>query len=87
MKLEIEVENIKCGGCLNSINKSIQEINSDYQVSVKGNDCLIIESNHDINKEAIVNKLHQLGYPVKGENNVLLQAKSYVSCAVGKITS
>jgi hypothetical protein len=40
-----------------------------------------------INREEVIDKLNFLGYPEKGNNSLLSQAKSYVSCAVGKMSS
>ena len=37
-----------------------------------------------INREEVIQKLNFLGYPEKGKNSLL---KSYVSCAVGKMSS
>ena len=39
-----------------------------------------------VKKEAILKKLTSLGYPERGQNTILNQAKSYVSCAVGKMS-
>jgi copper chaperone CopZ len=39
-----------------------------------------------VKKEAIIKKLTSLGYPEKGQNTIFNQAKSYVSCAVGKMS-
>ena len=33
----------------------------------------------------VIDSLNSMGYPQKGENSVFKQAKSYVSCAIGKI--
>lgn len=37
--------------------------------------------------ETVISTLSSLGYPIKGETNPLTKkAKSFVSCAVGKMT-
>lgn len=38
-----------------------------------------------IEREEMVNKLALMGYPEKGNNNLLSRAKSYISCAVGNL--
>lgn len=37
-----------------------------------------------VEKEVLLAKLSSLGYPQKGNNNLLNKAKSFVSCAVGR---
>ena len=37
-------------------------------------------------RETIVAKLNELGYPEKGDNTLLRQAKSYVNCAIGRMS-
>lgn len=83
----IQIENLKCGGCANTIKKGLLkldgitdvEINidtSEVQISTEDNELII----------AVKEKLSSLGYPEVGESNtVLKKAKSYVSCAVGRI--
>ena len=34
----------------------------------------------------VIDSLNSMGYPQKGENSVFKQAKSYVSCAIGKMS-
>ena len=44
------------------------------------------DNSRSIIKEAILKKLTSLGYPEKGHNTIFNEAKSYVSCAVGKMS-
>ncbi len=84
-KLELFVENIKCGGCMTSIKKGILELNGVSQVEIAIEDEKItIEGNH-LNRSAITKKLDGMGYPEKGNNTLFKEAKSYVSCAIGKM--
>ena len=39
------------------------------------------------NRNVLVSALLKLGYPEKGNNNVLHKAKSYVSCVAGNLTN
>jgi copper chaperone len=82
----IEVENIKCGGCVNSIRKEILKQTGVLAVHVdEEHDSIQISGDDDMDREHIVARLIHLGYPPKGENGVLLKAKSYVSCAIGRM--
>ena len=40
----------------------------------------------EVNRELIVDKLNDLGYPEKGNNTLVRKAKSYVNCAIGRMT-
>lgn len=87
MKYSIEVENIKCSGCVNTIKSEVLKISGVKQVLIdleKETVTVEIDST-DFNKEQIVSKLESLGYPEKGHNNLLNKTKSYISCALGKI--
>lgn len=80
----IEVENIKCGGCMNSIKTSLQKIETGINVTIdKATDTITINS--DAERELLVAKLSKLGYPEKGNNTLLHKGKSFVSCAVGNM--
>ena len=82
----IEVENIKCGGCMNSIKTALQQMEDVQEVNIdKDTETVTIESDSDI--EPFIQKLNDLGYPQKGNNSLLKKAKSYVSCAVGNLKS
>ena len=80
----IEIENLKCGGCVNSIKTGLEKIGM-KKVSVDlENQMVKFEGERE--KAAI--KLKSLGYPEKGSensNSIKTKAKSYVSCAIGKI--
>lgn len=90
METRIEVENIRCGGCANSIRKKILE---DIRVqSVEVNieqQIVIISSEVEIRSES-TQKLLNLGYPEKGSvaglDALKGKAKSVVSCAIGKVS-
>jgi copper chaperone len=82
---KIEVENIKCGGCMNSIKTTLLKIEEVTEVAIdKESDTITINSNTD--RAVFVNTLSSLGYPEKGHNTLLHKGKSFVSCAVGNLT-
>jgi len=95
MNLLIAVENIKCSGCANNIKQTLQavagvegvvvdvelgEVRVSYSSSVESG---VLES-------AIKSKLLSMGYPevgsVEGLKAAGAKAKSFVSCAIGKMS-
>jgi copper chaperone CopZ len=81
---QIQVENIKCNGCATSIKNNLLKIAHVDAVVVNIED-EIIQYEGLANKEDIINRLAEMGYPEKGSNNFTSKAKSFVSCASGKI--
>ena len=82
--MKVQVENIKCSGCIKSIKNELKEIPGVISVDVdleKSEVTLagIFEENK------VIKKLDQMGYPKVGHNSLLKKAKSYVSCAIGRI--
>ena len=89
MRTKVFIQNLKCGGCANTILSRMKELAGVADVKVS-NDDDSVEFNHDNNDQlAEVNALlSKLGYPVQGEaNSIGKKAKSYVSCAVGRMKS
>lgn len=82
---EIEVENIKCDGCINSIKSKLLNLFGVQNVSVDlEHERVTIEST-SIEDSAYIETLSSMGYPPKGQNNLFKKAHSFVSCAIGKI--
>lgn len=88
MEKTLDVANIKCGGCAHSITTKIENIEgvSDVVVSPEnGTVKLSYESNNTLDK--ILSKLSAMGYPeATEENGLLMKAKSYANCMLGKAT-
>ncbi len=90
MNIEINVENIKCGGCANSITQGlladerIQSVSVDIENGIVAMDV----DNEDVRESAIA-QLLKMGYPetgsVDGLKAVKAKATSFVSCAVGRV--
>lgn len=81
----IEVENIKCGGCMNSIKTALQKIASVSEVEInKETDTIMV--NAETTRAVLLETLSKLGYPEKGHNTMLHKGKSFVSCAIGNMT-
>lgn len=86
MTTTIQIENLKCGGCAATIKKGILGIDSvnDVEVNVETSEVKVAHENDVIS--AIKEKLSKLGYPESGDKNTVLhKAKSFVSCAVGRL--
>ena len=79
--------NVKCGGCVKSITKSVNEIPGVTNVLVDLENATIqFETNVPSNFDLVRTKLESLGYPMDEEHNSLYKkAKSYVSCAIGRM--
>jgi copper chaperone CopZ len=84
--VNLEVENIKCGGCETSIKKGLLSVDGVLSVVKIDRDKQNIELTitDDCKVEPISEKLKSMGYPAKGDNDWFTHAKSYVSCAIGK---
>jgi copper chaperone len=83
---KIYIANLKCGGCATTITNELTKLKGVYKVQVDNeSDCIDI-SYENINREKIIEKLHELGYPeATEENGLLLQLKSYASCMLGRV--
>ena len=82
----IFVDNIKCGGCMKSIKDTLQQIAGAETIIVDKDKESVIVTGVDLNRQTLIDKLGGLGYPEKGNNSFLKKARSYVSCAVGKMS-
>jgi copper chaperone len=88
----ILIDNLKCSGCEGSITKALKKIEGVSMVKIDAeNDTIEIEHRPSVAREKLVAQLKQLGYPeqgsVSGVDALLTEAKSYVSCAIGKMTA
>lgn len=86
MNFQIQVENIKCGGCMNTITTALLKNQDVEQVEIdKETETISIEAKESTQCSTLVNLLSKLGYPEKGQNDFMHKAKSYVSCAIGRV--
>ena len=90
MKQTFEVYNVKCGGCANTLIKSLKEDFGDVIVDLEVNPRKITLDIENDKLEALKLKLRSLGYPLtsdelSGFEKAATTAKSFVSCAIGKI--
>ncbi len=89
MKTTFAIQNLKCGGCANTIEKKLNSIDgiSDITIDVEES---TVSFTHETDEaiEVVHKSLSKLGYPIVGDVNTLGdKAKSYVSCAIGRINS
>ena len=92
MKQTFEVLNIKCGGCASTLTKSLKVEFGEIEVNLDVMPRQITLDVEDNQKEALKLKLRSLGYPLNSDELSGLQkatttAKSFVSCAIGKMNN
>ena len=88
MKNTLKIQNLKCGGCANTIVTQLSKLEGISEVIVNNDTDEVNFVTSSENKiEVVKNKLSHLGYPIVGDVNSLpKQAKSFVSCAVGRLS-
>lgn len=95
MSIVLTVENIKCGGCANSIKQKLNALPGVTETTVDveaGSVAVTFEA--DVDQQQVISvvkdKLLAMGYPAVGSVEGLkaagAKAKSFVSCAVGKMS-
>lgn len=88
MKADIKIENLKCAGCATTIKKGLSSLETITNVEVDVENSIVSVTSESENIEIVREKLSKLGYPEAGDKNTLVhKAKSFVSCAVGRIDS
>ncbi len=89
MKTTVQIQNLKCNGCASTINKKLSGLKNINEVSIDvENDSVSFEYDTEDTFETVKKELHKLGYPLVGEDNKLQsKAKSYVSCAIGRMNN
>ncbi len=85
----IEILNLKCGGCANTIKKGIIEIEGVNEILINLNTSEVtIDTTDESVIKLVKEKLSSMGYPEVGDANTILhKAKSFVSCATGRMSS
>ncbi|BBB23018.1 conserved hypothetical protein [Abyssogena phaseoliformis symbiont OG214] len=87
--MKIIVDNIKCGGCAGTITKKLTSTFDTENIDIDIEQGIIDLDVDDAKKAEIIKVLLNLGYPeidsVHGFNSAKAKAKSFVSCAIGKI--
>ena len=83
--IEIKVENLKCHGCASTITKGLMKQSNvkEVKVDVENSSVMVTFVGEETTK--IKKKLSAMGYPEIGHNDTISVAKSYVSCAIGRM--
>ncbi len=83
--LTFHVDNLKCGGCANSIRKGLGQLPFVGTVIVDPDAATVtVTQNGTGTRDEIAAALNDLGYPESGTGGFAQKAKSYISCAVGR---
>lgn len=84
----ITIQNLKCHGCANTIINQLEKLDGITKVSVNNDtDEVTFNFSAETSIELVKQKLSALGYPATDEANSLpKKAKSFVSCAVGRMS-
>lgn len=87
MNTTLEIQNLKCGGCAHTIISKLNDLEGIQNVSVDTElNTVSFENELAPEVESATKLLSNLGYPVSGDaNSIGKKAKSFVSCAVGRM--
>lgn len=90
MKKTYEVQNVKCGGCASTLKKSLAEQFGEVDVDLEAMPRKITLEIEPEQEEALKLALRKIGYPLTGDElgtfaTIETKAKSFVSCAIGKM--
>ena len=91
MKQTFEVLNVKCGGCASTLKKKLYEEFGEVEVNLDKQPRQISLEVTDEQIPALKKALKKLGYPMVSEDMGFVEAntakaKSFVSCAIGKMS-
>jgi copper chaperone CopZ len=88
MKATIIVQNLKCDGCARTITDRLSDLENISEVKVITDTSTVSFAYEDSGDALNVkDKLKDLGYPsIDSKNSLASKAKSFVSCASGKMS-
>jgi copper chaperone len=88
--MQIEIDNLKCGGCEKSILKGLATMKEVTDVVIDREHQLVQFTGNEHSRQKVAEKLSSMGYPERGSlsaiNAGLANAKSFVSCAIGRVS-
>ncbi len=89
MSTTIEIVNLKCNGCVHTVKKGVLSIDGIDTVDVDLDASKVtVLTMEQILIDEVKAKLSKMGYPEIGDANTMMhKAKSFVSCATGKMAS
>ena len=90
MRRIFKVENVKCDGCASTLKSKLKEQFAEIEVDLEKMPREIHVDIEDDSVDALRVSLKHLGYPMSDEelgfvDNTTSKAKSFVSCAIGKV--
>jgi copper chaperone CopZ len=90
MKQTFQVQNVKCGGCANTLRKALEDDFGEVRVELRTTPREITLEIEEEKIPLLRQKLISVGYPLVDEeldtiDTISTKAKSFVSCAIGKM--
>jgi copper chaperone CopZ len=87
MKTTLYIKNLKCVGCETTIIDKLSDLKNISAISIdKKHDAVTFQHKTTQSINEVKKVLLKLGYPPYGErNNLGRKAKSFVSCAIGRL--
>ncbi len=87
MKTTVQIQNLKCNGCATTIKNNLQKLENIQNIEIElETSSVSFEYITESDLKVVKKELHHLGYPLEGEENKFqTKAKSFVSCAVGRM--
>ena len=86
--ITIKIANLKCHGCASTIKNGLikfHEVKS-VEVNIEDSSISIYFEGDESNIGKYKAKLTKIGYPEQGNNSTRSIAKSFLSCAIGRIS-
>ena len=87
--MSYKIQNLKCEGCSNQIKRKLLQIEGVSYVALNMERAILcFVYDHFPVVEKVKASLKEMGYPIENKKNSLMdRAKSYVSCAVGRLNN
>ena len=92
MRKSFEVFNVKCNGCASTLKRKLAKEFGEIEVNLEVIPRKITLDIENKDKKKLAKALRELGYPLAEEemsfmDSTSAKAKSFVSCAVGRMNS
>jgi len=92
MKQTFKIINVKCAGCAATLKEKLFDTFGEVEVNLDKEPREITLDIKDEEVEVLAKELKKLGYPLASEkmgfvDSTSAKAKSFVSCAIGKMNS
>jgi len=82
----LELENLDCEGCANSIRRTLLRQPGVLSVHVEDKSTRVsLSCEDDLDRAHVLSVLENMGYPPLGRNTMLSMARAKLSCELGKI--